>query len=76
MRWMSLPEEYSTKDSYFSIFPIVFEGKLTYGKGTIKGAEEIILASKHLEYYDEQFDVEPFESTQILGTAPPGVKNI
>jgi len=61
MSWMRLPEEYSKEDSYFCIFPIRFEGKVTYGKGASKGPDAIIEASEHLEYYDEQFKVEPFE---------------
>ncbi|MEE9525143.1 MAG: agmatinase [Candidatus Woesearchaeota archaeon] len=68
MNWMNLPEEYAKEDSYFSIFPIAFEGNVTYGKGAIRGAEEIVVASKHLEYYDEQFDNEPFEKGIRLAT--------
>ena len=58
---MNLPEEYSKEDSFFYILPIEYEKSLTYGKGASKGSQEIIKASQHLEYYDEQFDVEPFE---------------
>lgn len=58
---MNLPQEYATKDSLFYILPIEYENNPTYGKAASKGPEEIIKASKHLEYYDEQFDNEPFE---------------
>ncbi|PIN76871.1 agmatinase [Candidatus Woesearchaeota archaeon CG10_big_fil_rev_8_21_14_0_10_36_11] len=58
-RWMNLPQEYSK--GMFVIIPIEYEKDVTYGKGTSKGSSAIIDASKHLEYYDEQFDIEPFE---------------
>jgi agmatinase len=57
--WMNLPEEYQT--GKFVILPIEYEKDLTFGTGTINGSKEIIKASKHLEYYDDQFDNEPFE---------------
>lgn len=58
---MNLDGKYSGKDSLFYILPIGYEKDLTYGKGGAKGSGEIIKASLHLEYYDEQFDNEPFE---------------
>ena len=61
MNFMNLATEYRKKDSFFQILPIEYENKPTYGKGASKGPREIIKASKHLEYYDEQFDNEPFE---------------
>ncbi len=61
MKFMELASEYSKKDSYFAVLPLSFEGNVTYGKGADQGAEEIIKASKHLEYYDEQFENEAFE---------------
>ena len=60
MSWMRLPEEYKGKDSEFLILPIPYEDNPTYGSGASKGPAEIIKASEHLEYYDEQFDCEPF----------------
>ena len=56
---MNLPEEYRT--GKFVILPISYEKDLTYGGGTSKGPAEIIKASEHLEYYDDQFDCEAFE---------------
>ncbi|MBT4651437.1 agmatinase [Candidatus Woesearchaeota archaeon] len=56
---MNLPEEYQR--GKFVILPIGYEKDLTYGDGASLGPAEIIAASKHLEYYDEQFDCEPFE---------------
>jgi agmatinase len=61
MDWMNLPKEYCTENSKFVILPISYEKNLTYGTGASKGPLEIIKASKHLEYYDDQFDCEPFE---------------
>jgi len=58
---MNLADEYSNEESEFYILPIEYEKDLTYGKGASKGPSEIIKASEHLEYYDEQFDSEPFE---------------
>ena len=60
MRFLDLPREYVKKDSVFGILPIAYEKSATYGKGASKGAEEIIKASKHLEYYDERTGTEPF----------------
>ena len=60
MSFMNLPEEYRKQDSYFQILPIEYEKDLTYGQGASKGSSEIIKASHHLEYYDEQFDNQPF----------------
>ncbi|TKJ17174.1 agmatinase [Candidatus Woesearchaeota archaeon B3_Woes] len=59
MNFMNLPEKYR-KNAFFQILPIEYENNPTYGKGAKKGPKEIIKASKHLEYYDEQFDNEPF----------------
>ena len=69
MNWMNLPSEYSTKESKFVILPIEYENNPTYGKGASNGSKEIIEASKHLEYYDEQFDNEPFlEGIELLNS--------
>jgi agmatinase len=57
---MNLPEEYRKENSYFKILPISYEHSVTYGKGAYNGSEEIIKASKHLEYYEDQFNSEPF----------------
>ena len=61
MNWMKLPAEYCTLDSTFVILPILYEKDVTYGEGASLGPLEIIKASQHLEYYDEQFDSEAFE---------------
>jgi len=61
MNWMNLPKEYTTNQSKFTILPVSYEKDVTYGQGASKGQDEIIKASKYLEYYDDQFDCEPFE---------------
>ena len=66
---MNLPHEYTTENSKFEILPISYEKGLTFGTGTSKGPEAIIEASKHLEYYDDQFDCEPFiQGIKLLPT--------
>tara|TARA_Y100000310_G_scaffold177051_1_gene177152 strand:- start:6392 stop:7255 length:864 start_codon:yes stop_codon:yes gene_type:complete len=60
MNWMNLPKEYAGESSKFVVFPIEYESAMTYGDGASFGSHEIIKASKHLEYYDEQFGIEPF----------------
>lgn len=61
MNFMNLPEENATEQSLFYILPIEYEHNPTYGKGAENGSKEIIKASQHLEYYDEQFESEPYE---------------
>jgi agmatinase len=64
--WMNLPEEY--RKGKFVILPVSYEKDVTFGKGALLGPKEIIKASEHLEYYDEQFDCEPFlEGIELLG---------
>jgi len=70
MNFMNLPDEY-TKDAYFHIVTIPYEKDTTFGKGASKGPVAIIKASEHLEYYDEQFDKEPFlEHIDVIETTP------
>ena len=56
--WMNLPQEYRT--GKFVILPVAYEKDLTFGDGASLGPAEIIKASEHLEYYDEQFNCEAF----------------
>lgn len=59
MNFMNLPKEFA--QGKFVILPIEYENNPTYGDSASKGQQEIIKASQHLEYYDEQFDCEAFE---------------
>jgi len=60
LNWMNLPQEYSGEESKFVILPVEYEKEVTFGTGAAQGSQEIIRASEHLEYYDCQFDTEPF----------------
>lgn len=42
------------------ILPVPWEDSTSYGTGTAKGPEAILKASPYLEFYDEQFDNEPW----------------
>jgi len=61
MNWMNLPKEYAGPKSAVRILPVAYEHNVTFGKGASRGPAAIIRASKHIEYYDEQYDCEPFE---------------
>jgi agmatinase len=66
--FMALPKEYSSEKSRFSIIPIAYGGNASWMKGAEKGPAAIISASENLEYYDEQFEMEPF----VLGIETQG----
>jgi agmatinase len=67
INWMNLPPEYAQKEtSKFIVLPISYEKDLTFGTGAKNGPKEIIKASKQLEYYDTQFENEPFENGIFL----------
>lgn len=66
MNFMNLPEEFASKEAKYYILPISYEGNVTSGKGTSKGPSEIIKSSCQLEYYDEQFDNEPYKKGIFL----------
>ena len=42
------------------ILPVPYEHSTSYGKGTVNGPEAILEAGPFLEYYDEEFDCEPW----------------
>lgn len=43
------------------IFPVSYEGTVSYGKGTGKGALAIIEASRNMELYEEETDAEVYK---------------
>lgn len=56
-----LPKEFSDpKKSEIVIIPVPFDKTTTYGKGTDKGPEALIEASRNLELYDIETDSEVF----------------
>ncbi len=55
-------EEFDSWDkSRVVVFPVSYEGTVSYGGGTGEGALAIIEASRHLELYDEETDTEVFK---------------
>ncbi len=62
MNFMKLPKEYATWNSKYFIFPIKYEGKMSFVSGASRAPESIIRASSELEYYDEGLDLEAFLS--------------
>src|SRR5437868_868779 len=43
------------------IFPVPYEGTVSYGGGTGAGPSAIIEASRYIELYDQELDSEPYE---------------
>ena len=55
-------EEFSSFDqSRILIWPVSYEGTVSYGAGTGRGAEAIIEASRNMELYDEETDAEVYK---------------
>lgn len=49
------------EQAHILIFPVAYEGTVSYGVGTGKGAEAIINASRNMELYDEETDTEVYK---------------
>lgn len=59
--FMRLPDEFSSKErSYFFILPVGYDATTSYLPGTRRGPQAVIEASLNLEWYDMEFDSEPF----------------
>src|SRR5204862_4512390 len=55
-------EEFSSFDNArILVWPIAYEGTVSYGGGTGKGAAAIIDASRNMELYDEETDAEIYK---------------
>ena len=55
-------EEFSSFDrARVLVWPIAYEGTVSYGSGTGQGAEAIINASRNMELYDEETDAEVYK---------------
>lgn len=55
-------KEYSSfEPARVLIFPVSYEGTVSYGSGTGKGAQGIIDASRNMELYEEDTDAEPYK---------------
>src|SRR5437870_11482101 len=53
------------------VWPVSYEGTVSYGTGTGRGAEAIIDASRNMELYDEETDSEVYRLG--IHTAPESV---
>src|SRR5918912_4218646 len=55
-------EEFSSFDrARVLVWPVSYEGTVSYGSGTGRGAEAIIDASRNMELYDEETDAEVYK---------------
>jgi agmatinase len=55
-------EEFSSfEQSRVLVWPVSYEGTVSYGTGTGRGAEAIIDASRNMELYDEETDAEVYK---------------
>jgi agmatinase len=55
-------EEFSSFDrARVLVWPISYEGTVSYGTGTGRGAEAVIEASRNMELYDEETDAEVYK---------------
>ena len=50
----------SFEQSRIVVWPVSYEGTISYGAGTGEGAEAVIDASRNMELYDEETDAEVF----------------
>jgi agmatinase len=55
------PEYSSFDDARVVVWPVSYEGTVSYGTGTGRGAEAIIDASRNMELYDEETDAEVYK---------------
>ncbi len=55
------PSDVSYQKSVVTVVPWRYEGGVSFGKGASQGPDAIIDASKFLELYDQDFDLEPCE---------------
>jgi len=66
-----IPEKHSRYESSRAvIFPVPLEWTATHHPGTRNGPAAILAASRHLELYDEELQVEPYQEIGIH-TLPP-----
>ena len=66
-------EEFSSLDnSRILIWPVSYEGTVSYGGGTGKGAMAVIDASRNMELYDEETDAEIYKlGIHTVDESPP-----
>lgn len=62
----------SLENSRILVWPISYEGTVSYGGGTGQGAQAIIDASRNMELYDEETDAEVYKlGIHTLDESPP-----
>src|SRR3712207_8964468 len=62
----------SFENSRIVVWPVAYEGTVSYGGGTERGAEAVIDASRNMELYDEETDSEVFRlGLHTLEASPP-----
>lgn len=59
--FLGLSENCSFEESAVTILPVPYERTVSFGTGTSKGPQSIIMASRCLELYDEELECEPCE---------------
>jgi agmatinase len=66
-------EEFSSFEaSRVLVWPVSYEGTVSYGTGTGAGAEAIVEASRNMELYDEETDAEVYRlGIHTLDVTPP-----
>ena len=68
-------EEFSSFDpARILIWPVSYEGTVSYGTGTGRGAEAIIEASRNMELYDEETDAEVYKLGLHTLEASPSIE--
>jgi agmatinase len=66
-------EEFSSYErARVLVWPVSYEGTVSYGTGTGRGAEAIIEASRNMELYDEETDAEVYKlGIHTVDQSPP-----
>ncbi|MDX6614492.1 MAG: agmatinase, partial [Blastocatellia bacterium] len=68
-------EQFSSFDpARILIWPVSYEGTVSYGTGTGRGAEAIIEASRNMELYDEETDAEVYKLGLHTLDASPSIE--
>jgi len=74
-QFLDPPAEYCDfKNAAAVILPVPYEGGVSYGTGAAGGPDAVIDASKHLEFYDEILDAEPYRMG-ISTAMPPEISS-
>lgn len=60
--YLGIPEDESRYESSpYVILPVPYEGTVTYGAGTAYGPNAIIEASREVELFDDELEIEPYK---------------